>query len=103
MPNPDKLEKITGKYLFFSNDDFRLYNIAIDEINNDGFSEAKVNSYLLGDNTEYVLCLYYENDSRKYELPSKYKPMEESVKYRYWKSDEDTLKGKYSREFLDRL
>ena len=102
-PSMDERGEITGKYLFFSNDDFRLYNIAIDEINSNGFYEAKVNSYLLGHNSEYVLCLYYTDDSRKYELARKYKPLETSVKYRYWKSNEDTLNGKYSKEFLDRL
>jgi hypothetical protein len=25
------------------------------------------------------------------------------LEYRYWKSDSDTLKGKYSKEFLDKL
>jgi hypothetical protein len=29
--------------------------------------------------------------------------MEYHVKYRYWKSDEATLSGEYSQEFLDKL
>jgi hypothetical protein len=95
--------KITGKYLFFSVDQDRLLEIAKNEILNHGFHRAKVNSKLLGQNTEYVLCLYYKDDSRKYELAERHKTEYPDVKYRYWKSDEATLKGKYSEEFLDKL
>ena len=52
--------------------------------------------------TDHVLCLYYADDSRKHELAERNK-QEYGVKYRYWKSDSDTLKGKYSKEFLDNL
>jgi len=72
------------------------------EIENHGFHHAKVNDTLLGDHTEHVLCLYYTDDSRKDELAERNK-QEYGVKYRYWKSDSDTLKGKYSKEFLDKL
>jgi hypothetical protein len=69
---------------------------------NHGFHHAKVNETLLEGQTEYVLCLYYADDSRKQELAERNK-QEYNVKYRYWKSDSDTLKGKYSKEFLDKL
>lgn len=72
------------------------------EIENHGFHHAKVNNNLLNGQTDYVLCLYFENDSRKNELSHRNK-QEYGVKYRYWKSDSDTLKGKYSKEFLDKL
>jgi hypothetical protein len=49
-----------------------------------------------------VLCLYYSDDSRKHELAERNR-MEYHVKYRYWKSDEATLRGEYSSEFLDKL
>jgi len=91
---------ITGKYLFFSENVDVLKEIALKEIESNGFHHAKVNLRLLGNNTEHVLCLYYKDDSRKYELAQKYQGR---VKYRYWKSDKDTLKGKYSKEFLDKL
>lgn len=91
---------ITGKYLFFSENIDVLKEIALEEISKNGFHHAKVNIHLLGKNTEHVLCLYYKDDSRKHELAQKYQGR---VKYRYWKSDEDTLKGKYSEEFLDKL
>ena len=91
---------ITGKYLFFSENLDTLKEIALEEIRNNGFHHAKVNLQLVGKNTEHVLCLYYKDDSRKHEFAQKY---QDKVKYRYWKSDEDTLKGKYSEEFLSKL
>lgn len=93
---------ITGKYLFFSEDKNKLLDIATKEIENHGFHHAKVNKNLLDGQTEHVLCLYYENDSRKDELAERNK-QEYGAKYRYWKSDLDTLKGKYSEEFLGKL
>jgi len=94
--------KITGKYLFFSSDKDKLIEIATNEIEKHGFHEAKVNNSLLKGQTEHVLCLYYKDDSRKHELAERNK-REYGVKYRYWKSDKDTLKGKYSKEFLRKL
>ena len=94
--------RITGKYLFFSNLKFKLVEIAINELENYGFHHAKVNDKLLEGQTEYVLCLYYQDDSRKRELAER-NDHEYGVKYRYWKSDADTLSGKYSKEFLDKL
>jgi hypothetical protein len=94
--------KITGKYLFFSEDKEKLLEIATKEIENHGFHEAKVNENLLDGQTEHVLCLYYQDDSRKNELADR-NSEEYGVKYRCWKSDLDTLKGKYSEEFLGKL
>jgi hypothetical protein len=93
---------ITGKYLFFSEDKNKLIGIAINELENHGFHHAKVNDKLLEGQTEHVLCLYYKDDSRKQELAERNK-QEYAVKYRYWKSDFDTLSGKYSKEFLSKL
>jgi hypothetical protein len=68
-----------------------------------GFHQAKTHMAGVTPPTgEYVLCLYYKDDSRKDELATKYRNRSE-LKYRYWKSDEDTLTGKYSKEFLDKL
>jgi len=93
---------ITGKYLFFSEDKDKLIGIATNEIENHGFHRAKVNENLLEGQTEHVLCLYYKDDSRKHELADRNK-QEYGVKYRYWKSDEATLKGHYNKEFLNKL
>ncbi|MHA1338363.1 MAG: hypothetical protein ACTSRZ_00495 [Promethearchaeota archaeon] len=54
------------------------------------------------ENISIFLCLYYKDDSHKYELAKKYRN-NKNVKYRYWKSNEDTLKGKYSKQFLEQL
>jgi hypothetical protein len=94
--------EITGKYLFFDEDKDRLIGIAKNEIENHGFHKAKVNRDLEEGQAEHVLCLYYKNDSRKHELAERNK-QEYGAKYRYWKSDEATLKGQYSKEFLDKL
>jgi hypothetical protein len=94
--------EITGKYLFFHEDKDRLIGIARNEIENHGFHKAKVNENLLEGQTEHVLCLYYKDDSRKHELADRNK-QEYGVKYRYWKSDEATLSGQYSQEFLSKL
>ena len=94
--------EITGKYLFFCEDREILRKIAIDEIENNGFHHAKVNMEGKKHGEDYVLCLYYKDDSRKKELADKYKSRSE-VKYRYWKTDESTIKGDYSEEFLSKL
>lgn len=94
--------EITGKYLFFNSDIEKLIEIAKKEIEGYGFHEAKVNKNLLEGQTEHVLCLYYKDDSRKHELAQRNK-QEYGVKYRYWKSDIATLRGQYSKEFLEKL
>jgi len=93
---------ITGKYLFFDENKDKLIGIATNEIEKHGFHEAKVNMRLLKSQTEHVLCLYYKDDSRKHELDERNK-QEYDAKYRYWKSDLATLKGQYSKEFLNKL
>jgi len=94
--------EITGKYLFFDPNRQKLLSIAHKEISEHGFHRAKVNENLLEGRTEYVLCLYYKDDSRKHELTQRNKE-QYGVKYRYWKSDEATLRGEYSKEFLESL
>jgi len=94
--------EIRGKYLFFSEDRERLVRIAIEELTNGGFHLAKTHLPGRNLNAEYVLCLYYSDDSRKHELAAKYKT-QPGLKYRYWKSDAATHAGSYSEEFLDQL
>jgi len=95
--------EITGKYLFFSLNRDLLVKIAINEIENGGFHHAKTHmAGVTPPSGEYVLCLYYKDDSRKHELAEKYRDRSE-LKYRYWKSEIETLAGKYSKQFLDQL
>lgn len=93
---------ITGKYLFFSVDKKELEKIVVDELEKGGFQHGKINTDKHKKGEEYVLCLYYKDDSKKFELADKYRN-NSKVKYRYWKSDTDTFKGKYSKQFLERL
>lgn len=94
--------RIKGKYLFFSEDRGLLVEVAVDELETNGFHRAKINPEGKQRGSEYVLCLYYKDDSRKRELADKYRNRD-GLKYRYWKSDEDTRRGKYSEQFLQKL
>lgn len=94
---------ITGKYLLWSPDLRSLIDIGVQEIIQHNFHVAKVRSRLLGGITDYVLCLYYKDDSRKHELASRCMTNYPNVKYRYWKPNESTRRGEYSDEFLSKL
>jgi hypothetical protein len=83
---------ITGKYLFFSEDRDKLFEIAKNEILNHHFHQAKINENLPEGLSEHVLCLYYKNDCRKYEL-AKRNELKYNVKFRYWKSEMAAGKG----------
>lgn len=93
-------DDISGKYLFFSKDRNALRQIAIDEIEKYNFYTAKVS--VPSRNTDFVLCLYYKDDSRKKELYARYAKLA-NVKYRHWKSDFDTAVGNYSQQYIDSL
>ena len=80
--NSRKKPDITGKYLFFSEYKEELDKIAIDELESNGFFHAKINTDEHKKCTDYVLCLYDADDSRKSELAEKYKE-NNKVKYRY--------------------
>ena len=69
--------EITGKYLFFSLNRDILIEIAINELENGGFHHAKtLMAGITPPSGEYVLCLYYKDDSRKHELAKKYREPE---------------------------
>ncbi len=87
---------ITGKYLFFSSDRRLLVNIGKAEVGLHGFHRAKVSKNPVG---EDVLCLYWENDSRKNELVERHNQTQ-NLAYRYWKTNKDTEAGNYSEQFL---
>ncbi|MBI5001346.1 MAG: hypothetical protein HZB92_07475 [Euryarchaeota archaeon] len=65
--------RISGKYLFFSENKGELEKIAINELEFGGFPHAKINTDKHKKGKEYVLCLYYMDDTRKLELANKYK------------------------------
>ena len=99
-PEPPPYE-VTGKYLFFSADREQLLELARYEIRYHGFHVAKVRTALKGQ-TDYVLCLYYADPSRKQALADRY-GAQPGIRYRYWKSDEATLRGDYSAQHLAKL
>ena len=84
---------ITGKYLFFSEDQQKLVDLAESEVANHGFFRAKISTT---GNPDFVLCLYWMDDSRKNELAQRHSGT--GVKYRYWKSDAATRRGEYSQQ-----
>jgi hypothetical protein len=88
--------KLAGKYLFFCERQAPLVALARDEIENHYFEVAKVSQNARGGN--FVCCLYWHDDSRRYELFIRHRD-EEHLKYRWWKSNADTRAGKYSKQF----
>ena len=94
LKNPKDYERM-GQYLFFHTDPKVLENVAMEEIENNRFDVAKISAEL-DKFPNYVLCLFYQNDSRKDELAEKYQG-KNGIEYRYWKSYEDTRNGKYSK------
>jgi len=86
---------VTGKYLFFCDHREWLKILVTEELNNYGFMVGKISTMPSGDS--YCLCLYWIDDSRKWELAERYANSDDNpMKYRFWKSDEDTKAGKYS-------
>ena len=92
---------ITGKYLFFSSDKQKLIELAKNILIKFKLYEAKVPSSNKPINKDFVLCVYDKNPRFANKL--KQYADEINIHYRYWKSDEDTLKGKYSKQFLEVL
>lgn len=91
--------EVTGKYLFFCPHRDWLIELVKDEIAMNGFAVGKINNIKEGE--DWVLCLYWKDDSRKWELATKYPNSERcALKYRFWKSDADTVAGKYSPQHL---
>lgn len=93
----NKAGRITGKYLFFCREQAALVALAQHEINDHHFTFGKVSTN--NRSGDYVLCLYWCDDSRKRELYERYKDTT-GIKYRWWKSDADTCAGKYSQKYL---
>lgn len=89
---------LDGKYLFFSPDQSLLMKIMEDEVANHGFEIAKVIAVPRG--KDYVACLYWDSPDRKWELQQRYRRTP-NLRYRFYKKNEDTRAGKYSKQFLE--
>ncbi len=83
---------VSGKYLFFSTDRDRLIALAKTILQEYGLSESKVSFGNGLKGQDLVLCIYdyknrFANDLRKYA------DEDNDMKYRYWKSNKDTILG----------
>lgn len=94
-------KRITGKYLFFSKNKKKLIKLAEVILEKFKLIKAKVPSSSKPIGDEFALCIYDIEPRFKLELRDY--ADEKEIKYRYWKSDEDTLKGRSSERFLNNL
>lgn len=90
---------IKGKYLFYSEDKEKLIGVAKIILKEFRLLLAKVPLPPIG--KDFVLCIYDKEPRFKNKL--RLYADEVDIRYRYWKSNDDTRKGKYSKEFLDNL
>jgi hypothetical protein len=79
-----------GKYLFFSKNREELIELAEKLLKEHDLYHAKTPSSLQEGYEEYVLCVYDIAPNLTEEM-KQYKT--ETIKYRYWKSDEATMRG----------
>lgn len=79
-----------GKYLFFSKNRDELIELAIKLLKEYDLSRAKIPPSIRDGYDEYVLCVYDSAPNLTEEM-NQYKT--DTIKYRYWKSDEATMKG----------
>ena len=89
---------ITGKYLFFSPDKEKLIKLAKTILITFNLYLAKVPLSNKPVGNDFCLCVYDKEPRFKREMKSY--ADEINIKYRYWKSNESTMNGKYSKEFL---
>jgi len=92
--------KITGKYMFFCSDRYKLMELAEELIKKYGLELAKVPDDNFKVGNDWVLCVYDESprlheEMKEYDL--------DDIRYCGWKSDEETRQGKYSQEFIRNL
>lgn len=88
-----------GKYMFFSDDKQDLINLAKVILPKYNLYQAKTPESNVPNKTNgfgFVLCVYdfknrYASELKEFETSS--------ITYRYWKSDNSTRKGKYSKRY----
>ncbi len=99
--NKSQMKRIQGKYCLFSNDRELLMKATIEEMIRleKEIPKAKVSLIPLG-KPSYVSILYSHDGRRKNEFLEKYN---NEIQYKGWKSNKDTLEGKYSKWWLRTL
>lgn len=93
--------EIRGKYLFFADSKEILIELATNVLEKYNLLVAKVPSSNTPNTSKgfgFVLCVY--DTSNKY--CNELKNLEtDSISFRYWKSDNVTRAGKYSKQYLN--
>ncbi len=92
-----------GKYQFFSDDRNKLVEIAKKVLLEFCLFNAKISKTKKETNKCFGYGLFVYDYQPRYKYEMKRYADEISVNYRYWKSDADTLQGKYSEQFLKTL
>lgn len=92
--------EIKGKYMFFADDKQQLIDLAKKLLEKYDLIRAKTpigNTPNKNKGFGFVLCVYdtinrYCDELKEYETSD--------ISFRYWKSDSDTRRGKYSKRFM---
>ena len=92
-----------GKYQFFCDDRDKLIEIAKKILLEFDLSNAKISKTKRKTSKGFGYCLLVYDYKPRYVNEMKKYADETNIKYRYWKSDENTSKGRYSKEFLENL
>lgn len=92
-----------GKYQFFSDDRNKLVEIAKKVLLEFHLFNAKISKTKRETTKGFGYGLFVYDYKLRYKYEMKKYADEISVKYRYWKSDVDTLQGSYSDQFLKTL
>ena len=92
---------IKGKYLFFSDDKEELIELAKVLLEKHDLAIAKTPSSDVPNESEgfgFVLCVYDSENRHCKELKES---ETDTISFRYWKSDDATRAGSYSKQYMD--
>lgn len=94
-----------GKYQFFSDDKETLIQLAKEILIKYKLFNAKVplSNTPRKTNKGFGFGLFIYDSKPKFKIELRNYSDEKNIRYRYWKSDDDTLKGKYSSKFIESL
>jgi len=97
-----ELKAIKGKHLFFSTERKKLIELAKDFLEKEISKFIKISTQDGNIGKDYVLCVYTRDNSLRDFLIKEFEKIKE-VKYKGWKADKDTEKGKYSLQFQENV
>jgi hypothetical protein len=93
--------EVIGKYLFFSDDKALLQKTGEEILSEHGLPHMKISADRNAGADEgfgYVLCVYSKDSSLRNELKQKEVP---GLNYRFFKTDDATRAGIYSKNYKD--